>query len=78
MLKIFQTLGNHEFDHAIEGVVPFLDLIQAPITLANVDTTNQPGFEGKLKKSIVLIRGGRKIGIIGVINKFTNVRRNRN
>lgn len=69
----FQTLGNHEFDHGIEGAVPFVDTIEAPLTLANVDVSLEPSLQGKLPKSVILTRGGRRIGVIGVINRFTNV-----
>lgn len=69
-----QTLGNHEFDHDIEGVVPFIETIEAPLILANVDVSKESALQGKFKNSIVLTRGGRRIGIIGVINRFTYVR----
>ncbi|XP_026472187.1 apyrase [Ctenocephalides felis] len=66
------TLGNHEFDHKIEGVVPFMGSIEAPIVVCNIDDSQEPTFQGKYKKSIVLERHGRKIGVIGVILATTN------
>lgn len=73
MIHNFQTLGNHEFDHKIEGVVPFMGSIEAPIVVCNIDDSQEPTFQGKYKKSIVLERHGRKIGVIGVILATTNV-----
>lgn len=71
-----QTIGNHEFDHGPKELVPFLDTIQSPLVLANVDFTDEPQLQGKFSNSYVITRGGRKIGIIGIIASDTNVRLN--
>jgi 5'-nucleotidase len=39
--------------------------------VANIDDTNEPDIQNLYKKSIILERGGRKIGIIGVILRET-------
>ncbi|EAT36584.1 AAEL011346-PA [Aedes aegypti] len=66
------TLGNHEFDNGVDGVIPFLDTASSPVLLCNVDASEVPEFV-KYEKSIVIERAGRKIGIIGVILKNTSV-----
>ncbi|XP_062562831.1 apyrase-like [Armigeres subalbatus] len=66
------TLGNHEFDHGIAGVVPFLESLKSPIVVANIDDSEEPTMQGKYQKSVVIERGGKKIGIIGVIHHSTN------
>ncbi|XP_052863804.1 apyrase-like [Anopheles cruzii] len=66
------TLGNHEFDHGIDGVVPFLETIASPMLVANIDDSLEPAMQGKYQKSVVLTRGGRRIGIIGVIHHATD------
>ncbi|XP_058825829.1 apyrase-like [Topomyia yanbarensis] len=66
------TLGNHEFDHGIEGVVPFLDTIKSPMVVANMDDSEEPSMKGKYQKSVVIEKGGRKIGVIGVIHHLTH------
>ncbi|KAG5670062.1 hypothetical protein PVAND_000348 [Polypedilum vanderplanki] len=38
------TIGNHEFDHGIEGLVPFLERIKSPVISCNIDTTHEPEF----------------------------------
>lgn len=50
-----------------------MDAIEAPLTLANVDVSLEPSLQGKLRKSIILTRGERRIGVIGVLNRFTPV-----
>jgi 5'-nucleotidase len=70
---MLQTLGNHEFDDKIAGVVPFLETMDAPFVVANIDDSKEPSMQGKYNKSIVIDRGGRKIGIIGYILQTTNV-----
>lgn len=67
-----QTIGNHDFDHGIEGVVPFLERTETPVVIANVDDSGEPTFQGKYAKSIVITRSGRKIGVIGAILRSTN------
>lgn len=71
---ILQTLGNHEFDRGISGVVPFMENLKSPIVVANIDDSDEPTFQGKYQKSIVIERNNRKIGIIGVIISSVHVR----
>ncbi|KAH8415299.1 hypothetical protein KR222_002093, partial [Zaprionus bogoriensis] len=66
------TLGNHEFDHGVEGVVPFLKTINTSMLVANMDSAHEPTMEGLYEKSKIIERGGRKIGLIGVILETTN------
>lgn len=70
---LLQTLGNHEFDDNIEGVAPFLNAINSPLVLANVDTTDEPALQGKFPNSTILERAGRRIGVIGVLTRDTQV-----
>lgn len=63
------TLGNHDFDNGINGVVPFMESLKSPVILANVDDTLEPMFQHKYKKSWIIERYNRKIGVIGVILK---------
>uniref|UniRef100_A0A182YAL5 Apyrase n=1 Tax=Anopheles stephensi TaxID=30069 RepID=A0A182YAL5_ANOST len=66
------TLGNHEFDHGVEGLVPFLEAIRSPMLVANIDDRDEPSLRGLYQRSVVLERGGRKIGVIGVIHHATD------
>jgi 5'-nucleotidase len=70
---MLQTLGNHEFDDKIAGVVPFLEAMNAPFVVVNIDASEEPSMQGKYKKSIIFERGGRKIGILGFILQTTPV-----
>lgn len=66
-------MGNHEFDDKIAGLVPFLEHITSPIVVTNIDDSLEPEIQGKYNKSTVVVRNGRKIGIVGVILSTTNV-----
>lgn len=66
------TIGNHEFDHDIEGVVPFLENIESPVVISNVDDSEEPTFQGKYVKSIVIDKYERKVGVIGAILRSTS------
>lgn len=67
-----QTIGNHDFDHDIDGIVPYLDRTSTPVVIANIDDSEEPTFRNKTTKSVVLTRAGRKIGVIGAILRTTN------
>ena len=66
-----QCLGNHEFDLGVEGLLPYLDNLTVPVLDANIDVSNEPRLQGKFNKSLILERGGEKIGIVGFITKDT-------
>ncbi|KOB68363.1 Apyrase, partial [Operophtera brumata] len=66
------VLGNHEFDNGIEGVVPYLQHLEAPVVTANIIDDDEPTIQGLYEHSIVVERQGRKIGIIGVIIASTD------
>lgn len=70
---MFQVLGNHEFDNDIEGVVPYLKALNSPVVTANIIDDEEPTIQGLYQPSIIVERGGRKIGIIGVIISTTDV-----
>lgn len=66
-------MGNHEFDHGVEGLVPFLETVNTTMLVANMDSTNEPDMTGKYQKSTIIERNNRKIGVIGVILETTYV-----
>lgn len=56
----------------IDGVVPFLENVNSPVVIANVDDSDEPTFQNKYTKSFVIEKYERKIGVIGVILRTTN------
>ncbi|XP_037935963.1 apyrase isoform X1 [Teleopsis dalmanni] len=65
------TLGNHEFDHGVEGVVPFLEALNTTMLVANMNSTFEPTLNGKYQNSMIIEKSNRKIGVIGVILETT-------
>ncbi|RZC32902.1 5 nucleotid C, Metallophos, and/or PGA cap domain containing protein [Asbolus verrucosus] len=65
------TIGNHEFDDGIAGLVPFLKTIRAPVIVSNIDATKEPALQNLYNKSVIVEKNGRKIGIIGAITTTT-------
>ena len=61
------TLGNHEFDRGVKEVVNFLEHLKSPVLVANLDDSDEPEIQGLYKKSMVIERSGRKIGVIGAL-----------
>lgn len=67
------TIGNHEFAHRVKGLVPFLRMLESPVVVANIDDRHEPTIQNLYRKSVIVERSGRKIGIIGVILRETDV-----
>jgi 5'-nucleotidase len=65
------AVGNHEFDDGAKPLASFIDGARFPVISANVVDAADPDLRGKIKPSIVLERGGRKIGIIGLTTEDT-------
>ncbi|KAJ8983905.1 hypothetical protein NQ317_006709 [Molorchus minor] len=66
------VLGNHEFEDKIEGLIPFINALNSPVVVSNIDASLEPRLQGLYTKSTIVERNGKKIGIIGVIAANTN------
>lgn len=53
--------------------MPFLESINSPMLVANMDARDEPAMQGKYQKSIIIERSNRKIGVIGIILETTYV-----
>lgn len=47
--------------------MPYVENLLSPVVMTNMDARDEPTLDGKFRKSIILERGGRKIGIMGVV-----------
>ena len=65
------TLGNHEFDDKIEGLLPFLKNQSCPVIVTNINITRAPELEGLILPSTILSVGGQNIGIVGFLTTDT-------
>ncbi|ALC41076.1 veil, partial [Drosophila busckii] len=66
------SLGNHEFDKNVEGLIPFLNDVQFPVLACNLDLSKEPELAAtKLTNSTVLETNGVKIGVIGYLTPET-------
>ncbi|QCP86719.1 multifunctional 2',3'-cyclic-nucleotide 2'-phosphodiesterase/5'-nucleotidase/3'-nucleotidase [Cereibacter sphaeroides] len=60
------TVGNHEFDDGPAVLTDFAKKLEAPLLMANADLTGEPGLRAEVQKSVVVEKGGEKIGIVGL------------
>lgn len=67
-----QSLGNHEFDDGVEGLAPFIQNISIPVLAANLNVSQEPGLR-KLRPSVILNVGSKKVGVIGYLTPETIV-----
>ncbi|KAM0735335.1 Protein 5NUC [Formica fusca] len=68
------SLGNHEFDDGVKGLIPFIQNASYPILAANLDLAEQPDLAAtNLKNSTILEVNGNKIGVIGYLTKETKI-----
>ncbi|KAH8254825.1 hypothetical protein KR032_012426, partial [Drosophila birchii] len=67
------SLGNHEFDQNVEGLVPFLNAVEFPVLACNLNLTDVPEMAAakQLANSTVLETNGVKIGVIGYLTPDT-------
>ncbi|KAH8297415.1 hypothetical protein KR044_011476 [Drosophila immigrans] len=67
------SLGNHEFDETIQSLVPFLNALEFPVLVSNMDISNETDLAAtdKLRNSTVLNVNGAKVGIIGYLTRQT-------
>lgn len=64
------TLGNHEFDDGVVGLLPYLQAAKnnsIPIVVSNLDISNEPRFHGLIEKSVVREYNGISIGFVGYL-----------
>jgi 5'-nucleotidase len=43
------------------------------VLAANIDSSSEPRFQGKIPKSIIIQVGGKSVGIIGYLTRETSV-----
>ncbi|EDV36772.1 uncharacterized protein Dana_GF13125, isoform B [Drosophila ananassae] len=67
------SLGNHEFDENVAGLVPFLNNVSFPVLACNLNLTKEPELLAakQLVNSTVLETNGVKIGVIGYLTPDT-------
>ena len=66
------TLGNHEFDNGIEELSRRLKNLEAEVVCANYDVEGT-ALDGLVKPYTIIRRGGKKIGIIGLLTDIMEV-----
>nr|XP_040229791.2 protein 5NUC [Anopheles coluzzii] len=67
------SLGNHEFDLGVEGLVPFLNEVDFPVLVTNLDLSKTPEMQTSrsLQRSIIFTKAGVRIGVIGYLTPET-------
>ncbi|XP_061379082.1 protein 5NUC-like isoform X5 [Danaus plexippus] len=69
------SLGNHELDHGVSGLTPFIENLTCPVLAANLILNKVPELEKEtnLRKSVVLNKSGVSVGVIGYLTPDTKV-----
>lgn len=68
-----QSLGNHELDLGVSGLLPMLNNVTFPVLIANLNNSDDhPLYQTRaLKKSVVFDINGHKVGVIGYLTPET-------
>ena len=66
------TVGNHEFDDGPEVLRGFMDAVDFPVLMSNADVDDEELLAGVLQKSVVIERGGERLGLIGLTPEDTD------
>lgn len=66
------SLGNHEFDDGVDGLVPFINEATFPVVASNLDLSKEKRLDiPNLKKSVVFDLDGVKVAVIGYVTPET-------
>lgn len=65
------TLGNHEFDDSIAGVVPFLKNQTCKVVVSNLNDSLVPAMKGLTVKSAKFQVGEKTVGVVGYLTPDT-------
>lgn len=65
-------LGNHEFDNGLEDLARRLNNLKIPVVCANYDFSSTP-LSGLVKPYVVVKKGNRKIGVVGLLTDLSSV-----
>ncbi|WP_213216574.1 bifunctional metallophosphatase/5'-nucleotidase [Roseibium polysiphoniae] len=65
------AVGNHEFDDGPKALAGFLDKVTFPVISGNLDLDNEPLLKGRISGTLVLERGGEKIGFVSSLAEDT-------
>lgn len=60
------TLGNHDFDNGVEGLLRMLDRAKFSCINSNYDLRGSAALKSRVKKYQVFRKAGRKIGVFGL------------
>lgn len=66
------TVGNHEFDDGPEVLRGFVDTVGFPVLMSNAEFGGEPLIADAIQKSVVIERGGEKLGLIGLTPEDTH------
>ena len=66
------TVGNHEFDDGPEVLKGFVDTVDFPVLMSNADISGEPLLAGAIQKSVIIERGGERLGLIGLTPQDTD------
>lgn len=67
------TIGNHEFDNAVDGFVEVAPNAKFPFVSSNYDFTEAPEMGKFIKEQMVTYVNGVKVGIFGLGVSFRNL-----
>ncbi|EEE46947.2 bifunctional metallophosphatase/5'-nucleotidase [Roseibium alexandrii] len=65
------AVGNHEFDDGPSALAAFLDKVEFPVISGNLDLENEPLLKDRIPGTLVLERGGEKIGFVSSLAEDT-------
>ncbi len=66
--------GSYEYTHGAQVLAEFVDALEFPMVVANVDFSGAPELNGKIPPYVIIERGGEQIGILGITQADSRVR----
>jgi 5'-nucleotidase len=66
--------GSYEYTHGAQTLVEFVDMLEFPVVVANVDFSGSSVLAGKIAPYVILEIGGEQIGVLGLTRADARVR----
>ena len=65
------AVGNHEFDDGPETLAKFINSAKFPVISGNIDVNNDVNLSGKIQGTLIIEKGGERIGLVSVVAEDT-------
>lgn len=68
------VLGSYEFTHGADRLADFVNILDFPVVVANVDFSQSPRLAGQIEPYMVFEMDGQQVGVLGLTQGDSRIR----